>query len=84
MKQAYVLPKLGDCIFATSFDLWMSKGAHDIFALVINFLGSDQHPKHVIIGLFETTKITSQALVTNLTKLLDQYGLRKKLIACER
>ncbi len=42
MKQVYVLPKLGDCIFVTSFDLWMSKGAHDIFALVINFLGFDR------------------------------------------
>ncbi len=33
MKQVYVLPKLGDCVSTTSFDLWMSKGAHDIFAL---------------------------------------------------
>jgi hypothetical protein len=42
MKQIYVLPKLGDYIFTTtSFDLWRSKGAHDIFALVINLLGSD-------------------------------------------
>jgi hypothetical protein len=46
MKQIYVFPKLTDCIFATtSFDLWMSKGAHDIFALVINFLGSNWQPK---------------------------------------
>jgi hypothetical protein len=36
-KQVYILPKLGDYIFATIFDLWMSKGAHDIFAFVINF-----------------------------------------------
>ncbi len=28
------LPKLANCIFAiTSFDLWMSKGVHDIFFL---------------------------------------------------
>jgi hypothetical protein len=46
MKQIYVLPKLIDCIFATtSFDLWMSKGAHDIFALIINILGSNWQPK---------------------------------------
>jgi hypothetical protein len=25
----------------TNFDLWMSKAGHDIFALVINFLGDD-------------------------------------------
>ncbi len=39
------------------FDLWMSKGAHNIFALVINFLGFDWQPKHVTIGLFEAIKI---------------------------
>jgi hypothetical protein len=43
MKQIYVLPKLGDYIFTiASFDLWMSKGAHNIFALVLHFLGSDR------------------------------------------
>jgi hypothetical protein len=31
----------------------MSKGAFDIFALVINFLTCDWEPKHVTIGLFE-------------------------------
>jgi hypothetical protein len=40
-KQVYVLPKLVDYTYTTSFDLWMFKGAHDIFALVINFLGFD-------------------------------------------
>jgi hypothetical protein len=34
----------------------MSKGAHDIFALVINFLGSIEQPKQVTIGLFEDNK----------------------------
>jgi hypothetical protein len=33
---------LKKCHYATtSFDLWMSKVGHDIFALVINFLGDD-------------------------------------------
>jgi hypothetical protein len=41
MKQIYVLPKLIDMYFYhRSFHLWMSKGAHDIFVLVIIFLGS--------------------------------------------
>jgi hypothetical protein len=45
MKQIYVLPKLGDYIFATtSFELWMSNGAHDMFVLAINFLGSNSEP----------------------------------------
>jgi len=37
--------------------------------------------KLVTIGLFETTKTIGQTLVNNLTKLLDQYGLRNKNIA---
>jgi hypothetical protein len=41
-KQVYVLQKWTNCNSATtSFDMWMSKGADDIFAFVINLLGSD-------------------------------------------
>jgi hypothetical protein len=37
-KQKYVLPKLKKCHSTiASFDIRMSKGAHDVFALVINF-----------------------------------------------
>jgi hypothetical protein len=49
----------------------MFKGAHDIFAIVINFLGFDWQSKQVTIGLFEATKIIGQTLANNLTKLLD-------------
>ncbi len=59
----------------------MSKGAHDIFDLVINFLGFDWQPKQITIGLFEAIEIIKQALTNNLTKLFDQYGLRNKIIA---
>jgi hypothetical protein len=38
-KDVYVLPKLFHYMLTIAcFDLWMSKGAYDIFALVINFL----------------------------------------------
>ncbi len=40
-KQLYVLTILAKCNFAkTTFDLWMSKGAHDIFFFVIELIGS--------------------------------------------
>jgi hypothetical protein len=53
----------GKCHFiAISFDMWMSKGTYDVSTLVVNFLGSDWWPKHMTIGLFKTTKTTSQAL----------------------
>jgi hypothetical protein len=59
----------------------MSKGAHDVFVLVINFLGSNWKPKHVTLGLFEATKTIGQMLAKNLIELLDAYGLRNKIIA---
>jgi hypothetical protein len=38
IKQEYVLPKLKHYYSTkTSFYLWMSKGAHDVFSLVISF-----------------------------------------------
>jgi hypothetical protein len=56
-KQLYVLPTLAECYFATpNYDFWMFKRAYDAFALVIKFWGNDW-PKHVTIGLFETTTI---------------------------
>jgi hypothetical protein len=38
-KQTYVLLVLTNCVVVTtSFDLWISKGEHEIFALVVKFL----------------------------------------------
>ncbi len=40
IKQLYVLPILAKHNSTImNFDLWLSKGAHDIFAFVINILG---------------------------------------------
>ncbi len=80
-KETYVLPSLNDynCAIA-NFDLWMSKGAHDVFDLVIIFLGSDRKPKHVILSLFEVVEIIGQALAKIFIELLDAYGLKNKTI----
>jgi len=41
-SQQYVFPILPNHFSTTtSFDLWMSKGAFDVFALMINFLNND-------------------------------------------
>jgi hypothetical protein len=83
MNFIYFLPKLTDCISTTtSVDLWMSKGVHDKFTFVINFLGFDWQSKQITIGSFERIEIIRQTLTNNLTKLFDQYGLRNKTIAC--
>jgi hypothetical protein len=41
-KDVCVLQELFQCMSTiTCFDLWMSKGTYDIFALVINFLNEN-------------------------------------------
>jgi hypothetical protein len=45
----------------TSFDLWIFKGVHNVFALVIILLGFNWKGKHVTIDLFEVSS-TKQAL----------------------
>jgi len=52
----------------------MSIKAHDIFALVIKFLGVDWQPKHITIGLFHTSETTRQVLAKNVSTLLDENG----------
>jgi hypothetical protein len=86
INQLYVLLNLIECYATiTSFDLWMNKGAHDVFALVVNFLGFNWQPKHIIIGLFETTKNFEHVLARNLIDSLDKFGSRKKNhCICER
>jgi len=83
IKQLYVLLSLADCYYVTTnFDLWMSKGAYDIYALVIKFLGFDWQPKHIAIGLFEASDTSKHALPKDLIKLLCKYDSRKKIIIC--
>jgi len=80
-SQQYVHPALANSFSTTdSFDLWISKGTYDVFALMINFFSNDWQPKHVTNGLFEAIETIGQALVRSLIELLDKYGLRKKII----
>jgi hypothetical protein len=58
-----------------NIDLWICKGIHDLFPLVINFWKVEYQPKHIVIGLFEATRTASQALARNLIQLLDQQNL---------
>jgi hypothetical protein len=49
----------------------MSKGGHDIFALVIYFLRVNCQPKHITIGHFQVIDISGQNLAKILIELLD-------------
>ncbi len=72
---------LHNCILTTfTFDLWMSKRVHDIFAIVINFLSNDWEAKHVIIGLFELTYTSGAPMALKLQQFLDMFSLIEKLL----
>jgi hypothetical protein len=46
---------------------------------MINFLGVNWQPKHIMIELFETMDISKQAMANNLTELLENMVQRKKI-----
>jgi hypothetical protein len=81
-KQTYVLLVLAKCVYViTSFYLKIYKKAHDVLALVVDFLGENSKPKHVIIDFFEAFQTLGQALARILLNLLKQHGLTKKILA---
>jgi hypothetical protein len=57
----------------------MSKGAYDVFTLVINCLGTNWLPRCIAIRLFEACNTFAHALAKDLTKLLGKYDLGKNL-----
>ncbi len=61
--------------------MWMSKGAYDIFTHVIKFLGANQQPKHITVGLLEAFDTFGHALAKDLIELLGKYDLKKIKIA---
>jgi len=54
---------------------------HMMFLPWWSILNENCQPQHIIVGLFKTNETTSQALARNLTKVLNQYALRTKIIA---
>jgi len=78
----FVQPTLVECLIATcTFHLWMSKGAHDVFAMVVNFLSISSKPKHITIGLFEANNTNGVAMAMKLKQILKKFGLTEKIMA---
>jgi hypothetical protein len=66
-QNKHILLVFVECVFMiASFDLWMSKKAHDVFAIVTNFLGNYWMPKHITSGLFEIFETTGHTLAISL------------------
>jgi hypothetical protein len=62
----YVQPTLVNCLSTIcTFDLWMSKGTHDVFD-VINFISNDWEAKHVTIKLFEVLNTSGVTMAPKL------------------
>jgi hypothetical protein len=59
-------------IIIFSFDLWMSKGGVDTFALVINYLDDIWKPKHAIVGNFQSAWNYWSAMALHLQSLLGK------------
>jgi len=71
-----------DYLLATrTFNLWMSKGAHGIFAIVVNFILSALEAKHVIIRLSKVTNTIGIAMILKLQKLLYKFFFTTKILA---
>jgi hypothetical protein len=78
----YVHPTFVDCISATcTFDLWMSKGTHDVFVVVVNFMSNKWEAKHITIKLFEVSNFSGVTMVPRLQQLLDKFSLTQKILA---
>jgi hypothetical protein len=78
----YVHPTLANCISTIcTFGLWMSKGVHDVFAIVVNFLSSKWEGKHVTIRLIEMSNTSGATMAPSLQQLSDQFFLTQKILA---
>jgi hypothetical protein len=63
----YVQPALASCLLATcTLDLWILKGVHYVFVVVVNFIFNSWEAKHVIIGLFEVIDTNGMAMAPKL------------------
>jgi hypothetical protein len=63
----YVQHALASCLLATcTLDLWILKGVHYIFVVVVNFIFNSWEAKHVIVGLFEVIDTNGMAMAPKL------------------
>ncbi len=78
----YVHLALLDCILTTcTFDLWMLKGAHDVFIVVVNFLSNKWEATHIPIRLFEVSNTSGATMVPRLQQFVDKFFLAQKILA---
>lgn len=78
----YILPSITKCVTPiASFDLWMSRGGFDTFALIINFLEDAWKPQHNIVAIFEAPDTSGATMAMQVRDLLQSFNLTNKTIA---
>jgi hypothetical protein len=78
-KERYVLLPLASCVTCTtSFDLWMFRGGHDTFSMVVSFINNLWKHTYVTVGIFEMHNIADVAMANQVKVLLDSFGLLTK------
>ncbi len=82
-KHICILPILAKCVnVTTNFELGVSNMAHSVFALV-NFSNVNRQPKHVVLGLFQTTQIGGQTFPTKFHSFII-WVEEQEYYLCER
>jgi hypothetical protein len=59
----------------------LSKGAHDVFAMVVNFLYTNWELKHITIGLFKAHDTSGGTMIIKLKQFLDKFSFTQKKLA---
>ncbi len=59
----------------------MSRGTHDVFVIVVNFISNDWEAKHVTIGLFKMIDTIGATLAPKLWELMDKFFLTQNIMA---
>jgi len=78
----YVHPTFAICISTIyTFDLWMSKGVHDVFAIVVNFLSNKWEAKRITIRLFKMFDTSGATMAPRLQQFLDKFSFTQKILA---
>jgi len=57
----------------------MSKGVHDVFIVVVNFLSNKWEAKHITIRPFEMSNTSGVTMAPRIQQLLEKFSLTQKI-----
>jgi hypothetical protein len=63
-----------------TFDLWMNRGQHNTFVLVINLLFTYWKHHHVTVTFFYVNAVIKHGLARQLKALLEKFCLVSKIL----